>query len=513
MNSANWNTQKTSGQWTTADNWDGDIVPTDTATFETTSPTSVTFSSTDSATVQDIVFSAGSASNTFTFTSPVTTPSLTITGSVTNNSGTSQHFTVASIGVEYQQPQLKFSGNAKAGSSDMCYIASPESPESYGGGIIGFWDNASAQTATFTVTTGAGTPPETGSTVGAEVSFSNYATADNAHFTIYGSTSLTDGDTFGNVVFHDEATAANGIFTNIGGTVPGGDGGNTQFYNQANAGSATFNNRGGTNYGIQNGEEAGANGGDVAFDGTSNADNASFYNHAATISGAHGGVTSFNNNKPEMGSEGASGGNGFFHNYGASVSGAGGGHTEFSGDYGMPTAANATLINYGGKVSGAYGGYTSFSNSATAGNASLTAKGNTGEGEGGKIAFYDQSTGGAADVYLYGTGILDISDHTGDVTIGTLTMSGGVINLQVGTSEYLTRLWVTGELSGAVVNFSFWGSNKTGFEPGVYYTILGANNLQHYSADQFTGNDIGSASPVFSIDDYGNLQVCFKNSQ
>lgn len=512
MSSANWNNTISAGIWTVASNWDGNIVPTDTATFATSSHTSVTFSKSDPATVQNIVFSSGSASNTFTFTSPVSTPALTITGGVSNNSGTTQQFTVASIGVEYQQPQLKFSGEAKAGGSDILYTAAPETPESYGGGIIGFWDYASAQSASFTVTTGAGTPP-TGiqSTVGAEVSFSNNATADHAHFTIYGSTSLTDGDTFGNVVFHDEATAANGIFTNIGGTVPGGDGGNTQFYNDAKAGSATFNNRGGIAYGIQNGKNAGANGGDVAFDGTSNAENGNFYNHGATVSGAHGGVTSFNNNKPKMGTQGASGGSAFFHNYGSSVKGAGGGHTEFSGDYGMPTAANATLINYGGSVAGAYGGYTSFGNSATAGNASLTAKGTVGEGEGGKIAFYDQSTGGSANINLHGTGILDISDHNGDITIGSLTMSGGVINLQVGTSEYLTSLWITGELTGAMVNFSFWGSDKTGLESGVYYTILGAENLSNYSLDQFTGNNIGNMSPEFSFDEYGNLQVCFSN--
>ncbi len=502
MSSSNWNNDAISGDWNNADNWSGTEVPTDIATFDTTSNTAVTFSATE-ATVSNIHFSADSATNTFTFTSSDATPALTISGNgVTNDSGKTQYFTVASIGHEYWKPQLKFTNNAKAGTSSLCYSAGPEKPDGYGGGIIGFCDYASAQEASFTVTTGSGTPPS-GSTVGAEISFSDHSTADKAHFTLFGSTSKTDGDTFGNVVFHDEATAAQGTFTNIGGTVSGGDGGNTQFYNSSTAGTAVFNNKGGT---FDN-----ANGGDVAFDGTANGANGSYYNHPGTVKGAHGGVTSFNNNPPKMDDQGASAGYGNYHNYGASVSGAGGGHTEFTGKYGTPTGDHAKIYNFGGTVAGAYGGYTSFGNSASAGNAFILATGKENEGSGGKIAFYDQSSGGNASIHIEGTGILELSDHTGAVTVGKLTVDGGIIHTQLGAGNKLTTLWVEGDITllSDKVTFSFWGSDETGFSTDTDYTILGAANLARFSAAQFTGNPVNGHSPSFSFDGDNNLQVRF----
>ncbi len=252
----------------------------------------------------------------------------------------------------------------------MSYYAGPETLQGgYGGGIIGFCDESTAGSAAFTVRTGAVQPPKEGSTVGGEVSFNNSSRAGTARFTIYG-TLGTDpfpeiGDTFGNVVFHDTATADKATFTNIGGTVPGGDGGNTQFYDNSKAAYGAFHNRGGTCFALPKGQKkkAGANGGDVAFDGTSNGGHGHFYNHAAPTAGAYGGVTSFNNNWPHVTTGGASAGNGSYHQFGAKEAGqGGGGHIEFSAKYGSPTADNASFFNYGSVIEGnSSAGHTIFS--------------------------------------------------------------------------------------------------------------------------------------------------------
>lgn len=348
---ATWAAQPSSGDWNTAANWTPAVVPTGAATFGPSSQTQVGFGPGSNDTVAAIAFVPGAPPYTFVFEAPApATPALTITGDgISNGSSNAQRFVVASSAVSYHQEQLKLTGAASAGGSGVSYFVGPAGPTAAGGGVMGFYDQATAGSAAFTVTTGAGTP-DPNSTVGGEVSFSNSSSAGTARFTVYGSTSTTDGDTFGNVVFHDTATAAGGTFTNAGGTVSGGDGGNTQFYDSATAAGGSYYNAGGT---VQ-----GANGGDVAFDGTANAGSAVFQNYAATASGGYGGVTSFNNNPPALGSttSGASAANGYFYNHGAAAAGQGGGHTFFTAKYGSPTAADGTFVSYGGAVAGSASG-------------------------------------------------------------------------------------------------------------------------------------------------------------
>ena len=175
---------------------------------------------------------------------------MTISGQgVSKPSGETQSFIVACAGYSYKNSQLQFIKSANAGGENVSYTVEPATPEGYGGGVLGFSDKASAGSAVFTVRTGAGTPPKHNSTVGAKVRFADSPTAANAAFVIYGSTSLTDGDTFGNVVFHQVATASLAMFINKGGTVAAGDGGNTQFYNNSTAANAVFHNEGGIAYG------------------------------------------------------------------------------------------------------------------------------------------------------------------------------------------------------------------------------------------------------------------------
>ena len=366
-----WNTRPATGEWNTAENWSPAEVPTDTAEFAASSQTAISFTATGDATVENIEFADDASTYTFTFGTS-TAPALTITGQgVTNRSAKQQSFIVAATTKGRENPQLMFTNSATAGGDDNYYCAGPENEQGYGGGVISFCNNSTAGSASFKVWTGAATPPKH-STVGGEVSFSDTSSADSARFAIYG-TLGTDGDTFGNVVFHDNATAARATLTNVGGTVSGGDGGNTQFYGNSTAAYGIYNNWGGTH--------SKANGGDVAFDSTATGGHGHFYNHAAKAAAAYGGVTSFNNNPPHTPKQGATAGNGSYFNYGARENEqGGGGHMEFSAKYGSPTAANATIANYGSTLeSKSSAGHTIFSislpnahdYSPTAGNATI----------------------------------------------------------------------------------------------------------------------------------------------
>jgi hypothetical protein len=343
---ATWSSNAAGSLWNTLANWSPATVPTDTAAFGPSSQKAITFAPGSRASVDRIEFGPGADAYTLTFTetSPIK-PTLTIAGAgVSNASSSSQLFKVAAFAASRNTPQLAFTNSASAGGSSMRYSAGPTDPSGQGGGVIRFYDKSTAGAASFEVTTGSGTPPKENSTVGGEVTFSETASAGTARFTTYG-TIGTDGDTFGNVVFHDNATAAEATFTNAGGTVATGDGGNTQFYDTATAGNGVFHNLGAS--------IARGNGGDVAFDGTATAADGHFHNYPATAAGGYGGVTSFNNNCPQMPSDqGSSAGHGHFFTYGATAAGQYGGHVYFTAKYGSPTAANGTFINHGASVPG-----------------------------------------------------------------------------------------------------------------------------------------------------------------
>jgi len=353
MTQSTWNENPATSEWNTADNWTPSGLPEDTATFAASSRTAIFFSAAAGASVQSIEFEDSAPAYSFTF-GPSATPSLTITGQgVSNRSENRQSLVVAATSSGYKDPQLKFINSATAGGDNMFYCAGPETRAGYGGGVICFCDSSTAGSALFKVWTGAGTPPKH-NTVGGEVAFCDSSTAETARFTIYGSLG-DDGDTFGNVVFHDNTTAANATFVNVGGTVSGGDGGNTQFYGSSSAACGVFNNEGGTH--------SKANGGDVAFDAVADGGRGRFSNHAAIAAGAYGGVTSFNNNPPDISPRGASAGHGAYFNYGAREGElGGGGHVEFSAKYGSPTAANGEFVNYGSAIAGrSSAGHTIFS--------------------------------------------------------------------------------------------------------------------------------------------------------
>jgi hypothetical protein len=563
--------------WDSADNWSTKTLPEDIAVFGYAEGTVVGFTKNVASNINAIEFDENALGYTFCFGSS-DQPALTIQGGgISNNSGVQQSFVVAARSSGFRDPQLVFQNNATAGGDDLYYCVGPENEQDYGGGVLLFQQESNAGTARFKVWTGAGIPPKKGSTVGGEVAFSDVSSAANARFVIYG-TLGTDGDTFGNLVFHDKTTAANAIFENIGGTVSQGDGGNTQFYGTSTAANGTFYNYGGTH--------SKANGGDVAFDTQADGGRGIFHNYAAPAQGGYGGVTSFNNNWPYVDAEqAASAGSGTYINYGARGEQlGGGGHLSFSAKFGSPTAANATVENYGSEVAakssaghtifsiaiptkyfpnagratihnhpglkeggaagytafsvyndsnseasasgpvptaaeativnrGGYtdkatGGYTVFSNNTTAGKATLIAHGGTQGGYGGKISFYDEASGGNASIVLEGNGELELGYHTGPLTVGSLTLTGGFISVQLGTD--VTGLNVTGDLKmySNSTTFSFWSKGDVNPVAGTTYTLLTASNMAQFDVSQFKGNTVNGLEPKFTLE--GNdLQVSF----
>ncbi len=568
MSDASWEAEAGQDDWNAPANWSGAQVPTGQAHFGASAQTVVGFSRPAGAEVAGLSFAPGAPGFTFCFgaASPAA-PTLAITGAgVDNASMAQQNFIVAATSASLHTPQLQFSNQASAGAANNFYCAGPVNAQGAGGGVIRFVGQASAGAARFMAWTGAGVPPRQGSTVGGEISFGDDSTADSASFVVYGSLG-PDGDTFGNAVFHDRSTAARARFTNVGGTVAGGDGGNTQFYDQSSAAQALFHNLGGT--------VAKANGGDVAFDGTASGAQGQYFNHAASAAGAYGGVTSFNNNPPHMASGGATAGQGLYVNFGA-CHGAqgGGGHVEFSAKYGSPSAATAifhnhgsdvaspasaghtifsintptpyfptaaqgtfynhpaaaaggaagytqfavyasqapgagapgatgapptagqgTFITLGGHAAGVAGGYTVFSGAASAGEAVLIAYGGSRGGGGGRIVFRDTATADAASVYLSDNAELDLSAHQGGLRVANLDLAGGVLRMPVGGSS--APIAVSGRLAlrGAAA-FAFQG---TAAATGAPITLLTAPNLAEFTAEQFTGNDLGGKAPAFTI--------------
>ena len=463
-----WNPEASSGIWNDPSNWLTNTVPTINAIFGDSAITKIGFTSASKAVIQSIIFNEDAPPYELNFITEDTIPILTIAGAgVINNGTTIQCFSIKATAKNPEYPQLRFTNNASAGNSNMKYYAGPTSlADGSGGGIICFVDNANAGSASFTVRTGAQQPPAQGSTVGAEVVFMASASASNAIFVIYG-TLGDDGDTFGNVVFKDLATADKGLFVNKGGTVSGGDGGNTQFYDNSNAAHGQYNNYGGT--------VSKANGGDVAFDGTATGGYGLFINKAAIAEGAYGGVTSFNNNPPEVVDAGATAGNAIIHNFGATPGYlGGGGHTEFTAKHGNPTAGNATFYNYGSCLDEkSSAGHTLFSINQptsyfpTAGNGTFHNYGGTAEkGSGGYTQFSEYSDSDtitpATNVPNGGNGIF--YNHGAEVAgaYGGYTSFGE--NTDAGNSTLIAYAGINGGGGGIIAFYGSTIANKAKIE-------------------------------------------------
>jgi hypothetical protein len=559
VTNSTWSTNPSTGVWNTPSNWTPAEVPSGTATFGASTQTAISFSPGTASTAGSIFFGIDAPSYQFSFGTS-SSPVLSLNGGVSGASPNIQTFVIAASSTGYNNPQLQLSGQSTAGGMNIAYVVGPETPSSAGGGVLSFRDTSIAGSASFTVTTGSAQPPPN-STVGGEVSFRDTTSAAAGQFTIYGSTGTdgdtfgnvvfhdnstaqngrftniggtVSGGDGGNTQFYDNSNAGQANFTNLGGTVPksnGGDvafdgtanGGSAQFYNQpatvagAYGGVTSFNNNpptvspGGAsggwgsyhNYGARTSDQGG--GGHVEFTakyGSPTAGNGTYVNEGSVIgTSSTAGHTIFSISLPSTYFPTA--GNGRFWNRPAPVAGGAAGYTEFtvynSGTPGsnVPTGGNGTFLNEGATVSGAYGGYTTFYNVTTAGNATLIAYGGSNGGGGGRIILGDNCSGGTATVQLYGNGVLDVSKHTGGVTIGTLIVNGGVVSENIGTNVTTLSLSNGLSLNTTQVTFEFWPDS--GFQPNTPYAVLSTPNLGSFSSGSFTGNTVQGLSPTFSI--------------
>jgi autotransporter-associated beta strand protein len=258
---------------------------------------------------------------------------------------------------------------------------------------------------------------------GGETRFEGFSSAGGA--IIMNSGPRADDAGGGHTFFHHYSTAANATVTNLSGV--GFAPGYTAFFNHASADHGTFTNEG---------PEALVN-----FYGSSTAADATFFNND-------------------------------------------GGGTQFVGDH--STAANGTFINNGG-APGGDGGFTIFYNGSDAGNGTFLANPGVNGGEGGTIGFRFDSTGGTARIMIYGNATLDLAEHKGTLTVGSLEGDGNVMlsghNLSIGSNDLSTTF------SGLIESIFSGGSlNKIG--DGTF-TLSGAST--------YTGGSILSGG-VLNID-------------
>src|SRR5215813_492729 len=253
------------------------------------------------------------------------------------------------------------------------------------GQSIHFFNSATAGEGTV-FTQGSGT-----STRITEISFHQTSSAGSATFINEGNGQANSG-----TLFWNSATAASGTFINKAAV---GNGGKTSFINNSTGGNATI---------ICEGGNADSNyiGGTAAFWQSSNAGNATVILEGST--GVFGAVSP----------------------------------TDLYFD--RASAGNATIIANGATTQGSVGSYIEFDRTATADNATLIVNGGTNGGNGGTMFVYAKSTGGTAQLRLFGNGILDLTYHDpGAFSIGSLAGDGMVQlstnALRVGTNNLTTE--------------------------------------------------------------------------
>ena len=145
------------------------------------------------------------------------------------------------------------------------------------------------------------------------------------------------------------------------------------------------------------------------------------------------------------------------------------------------SAGNATVIANGATTPGSPGSFIEFDRTATADNATLIVNGGTNGGNGGTMFVYAKSTGGTAQLRLFGNGTLDLTYHDpGTFSIGSLAGDGMVLlatnTLRVGTNNLTT------EFDGDLVD--------SAQPPGGSLTKTGSGNLTLTGANAYQGDTI-----------------------
>jgi autotransporter-associated beta strand protein len=438
--------------------------PADIATFATSNQTSVFILDTflDGQHLGGIIFNPGASPYTISIIEPEDSCCFDITISgvgIVNNSGITQHFVANSA--LWGHGTFRFTGNATAGTSTVftsngapyhtfnpaepgVFFAGsssadhatfinnpaftlggrdrqthPDLAEGHPPGYVGFADNATAGHGMFTNNGGGFNVPGSYTTF-----FGNASAADGSFVNNGARGSFRDFTNNGYTLFREFTTAGNGTFTNNGGLAKTALGGDVFFGDNSTAGTATITNN-------NPGAVSEAFGGQTSFVGNTSADRAAIVNEGCAID----------------------------QQFGA-------GEVYFRGN---STAASSTITNNGGTATDAWGGRTYFLDHATADNATLFANGGSNGGQGAKIQFEEDSTGGTARIVLAGNGFLTIAPHHAPgVTIGSLEGSGIVFlgnnNLTVGSRNNSTLF------SGVIQD----GGSLTKIGPGTL-TLSGVN--------------------------------------
>jgi len=279
--SATWNLNPTSSDWTTAANWTPATVPDgpdDVATFSFSNQTSVSISGVEIE-LSSLVFDSGASAFTIAFTVNLPLTGLTFSGvGIVNNSDVLQTF-VCDLGtitfiqnatagelITYSNVYgIDFQDNASAG--NCTFIR-----EGNLAGLINFYDNSTADHGTFTNNPG----------YGSAVIFNGNSTAGNATITNEGSDYYLYA---GVTAFLDTSTAADGLFIANGALTNYYGYGLVRFWDSSKAGNGTV---------IANGGQVrDAAGGLIELRDSSTAENGTFYANGTTVRGAFGGRVQF----------------------------------------------------------------------------------------------------------------------------------------------------------------------------------------------------------------------------
>ncbi|HEY3601110.1 MAG TPA: autotransporter-associated beta strand repeat-containing protein [Chthoniobacterales bacterium] len=372
----------------------------------------------EDTTVESIVFTEDASPFAITV-NPLT--SLTILGSIVNNSGATQEFDLAAT-PPFNESAVNIANGATIGDRIAFFL---------GGGALSLFPGASAGNAAITINRntigGANITFFGGSSAGNAnltlnpglLEFNGDATADNSSVTVNGAAE---------VLFLSTATAANSSFV-INGSTRDQFGGNTIFYDNTSAGVASFT--------LQGGRISGAGGAEMIYQDEATADAATFVVNGGQTAGAIPATITFEDDT---------------------------------------MAANATFTINGG-VNGGDGGLLQFMNSSDGGTAAFTLSDN------GQLDISTHKPPGVSVGSVAGNGLvslganqLTIGANNLDATFsGTIQNAGSIAKSGTGTLTLSSANSYTGGTT--VTSGTLVVSNTTGSATGTGAVSVNAGTL------------------------------------